>query len=198
MNFPMRSLFVVPALVGAMLPAPGASAVPEAGDAVIITMISVGGFIGGENVDFHQVPLHSAVADGRHFTRVVAPSISGDRPMLVPVRVETLAAADLKKLDRLARAAGLAHAKTDFGIPNTADVPDLLVLYRGQATKIRSYGIGEEVLPKAQRARRAKVEALLTFLTARPMKTMGTVFRSHGQRYRVIAKPWIPGDRTCT
>ncbi len=88
-------------------------------------------------------------------------------PALIPILQGQLTADEITQLDRMAVAAGLDKPKIDFGFPNTADVPELVVVYRGQTHVIVSSGVGEEGLTGEQQAHRADVRSIVSWLDAR-------------------------------
>ncbi len=91
-------------------------------------------------------------------------------PALTPLFQRSVTKDEIASLDRAARAAGLNAVRRDWGFPQTADVPELAITYRGVTNTIPSFGVGEESLPVAVRQRRKAVSELLLSLNrgARP------------------------------
>jgi hypothetical protein len=136
---------------------------------VVLDARLAGGFAPASS-SFGAVPLH-LVTDTQHFSTIGVASEFG-RSMLQPVTVSPIRATTLRRIDKLAKAAGLTGATIDWGIPPTADVPELQVQYRGRRHSIASWGVGEELLNPTQRAARRKVAELLAALP-----NDGTVFK---------------------
>jgi hypothetical protein len=126
--------------------------------------------------DFRAVPEHLVTTTMHYLPGPSSESFPG--PMLVPVLTSPVSASTVKKIDALAKTAGLTRTKNDWGQPPTADVPNLDVTYRGRQQSIASWGVGEEALTPAQRSARKKVAALLAALptkAATPFKPTSVV-----------------------
>ena len=151
------------AVAGAMVVAPPAlNAVASSPPTMVLEVRAAGGFA-PQFTDFRAVPTVLITSDRRSFTPAPVPAVFPG-PMLQPVNVTTLSRAAVSRIDRLARAANLDKRGVDWGVPPTADVPELVVSYRGRVTRIASFGVGEERLTTRQRAARKKVADLLASL----------------------------------
>jgi hypothetical protein len=151
--------------VGAALLGPlGVTVNPvQAGATVpILSATYQGGFV-PIGADFRAGPSYLLVPDRTLY--VPAPiTLQYPGPSLRTFSTRKLSQKELARVDKAATAAGLKQRGTDFGVPNTADVPELVIGYRGQTHRILSFGVGEESLSTAQRARRTAVAKLLASL----------------------------------
>jgi hypothetical protein len=136
----------------------------------ILTVGRFGGFV-PQGYDQRSNEEHIVRSDGQHYSPGPVPSIYPG-PALSPVLVDQLTKPQLAELDRRAKAAGLDRPSTDWGIPNTADVPNLVITYRGRVHSIPSFGVGEGSLSKQQRAARASVKTVLDLLVVSPKATL--------------------------
>ncbi len=168
---------------------PNATAATKKKPAVstVLTVGRFGGFV-PQGYDIRSLHEHVVRSDGQHFVPGPVPA-SYPGPALSPVLVDQFTKAQLTTLDRRAKAAGLDRKSPDWGMPNTADVPNLVINYRGRSHTIPSYGVGEESLTKQQRAARASVKALVD----------GLVVKGPGMQYKptavvLIAQGVQPGD----
>jgi hypothetical protein len=158
------------ATVATVVPLASPSADAVRATAVVLDVRLTGGFAPAYT-DFRAVPVH-VVTDRQHFTPM-ATTAEFPGPMLAPFEVSPVTRSTLRQIDKLAEAAGLRGKVVDWGLPPTADVPELRVTYRGRVQSIASWGVGEELLTPKQREARRKVAALLGSL---PTKA-GTTFK---------------------
>ncbi len=138
--------------------------------ATILSIGSSGGFV-PVGFDFRNSARNIVNYDGSHY-RPGPITMQYPGPALYPLLQNKFSKADLAKIDKLARAAGLHTKGFDWGVPNTADVPNLTVSYRGTKHSIASFGVGEESLTAKQRSARKAVSALLAFLASTPGKVV--------------------------
>ena len=134
-------------------------AVPEP----LLSIGSSGGFI-DPNFKFSRLPTVVVASTGELYAQ-------GPTTMIYPgavlpnVRVRTLSKAGIVRLRALVTRAGIDRV-VDYGRPPIADVPALVIRYQpANATFVTntlpSFGVREESLTSEQRARRAKVRALM-------------------------------------
>lgn len=156
----VATLVAVLAVVAPMTATVRALGAGPASATSILVVRSEGGFVPAY-FDVRQPPRASLMSDGRLY-RPGAMTMEYPGPALVPITVARLGRSERAAVDRLAHAAGLHRRDRDLGRPPTADVPDLVITYRGVTTRIASYGVGEELLPRAQRDARLAVARLLS------------------------------------
>lgn len=139
-------------------------AVPEP----LLSIGSSGGLI-DYRFKFSRLPTVVVASTGQLFTQGPTTMIYPG-PMLPNVRVRTLTKAGLVRLRTLVASARLDRV-VDYGRPPIADVPALVIRYQpANATFVTntlpSFGVREESLTSEQRARRAKVRALMVAFEA--------------------------------
>ncbi len=143
---------------------------PNPAKAAILTVGSSGGFV-PQGYDFRNSARNMVLGDGSHF-RPGAITMQYPGSALYPLQQGRFKRTELATIDRLAGAASLADRGFDWGIPNTADVPNLTVNYRGNKHSITSFGVGEESLTPRQRSARKAVASLLAYLDKQPGTTV--------------------------
>jgi hypothetical protein len=127
--------------------------------AVVYSATYRGGFtIPG--TDFRTVPAQ-LIDTNRNLYSPGAITMIYPGPALFPIIKTPVSKSRMQAFDRLAREAGLQRSRLDWGTPNTADVPDLVLTYRGKTHTIPSFGVGEESLTKAQQTNRQRVRKLM-------------------------------------
>jgi hypothetical protein len=132
----------------------------------VLLRVSYQGGFSRAGTDTRSIPTAVLTTDGRLFRPgVVAQQFPG--PALNPVTVTQLSTGDLARVIVLADAAKLTKL-LNLGHPPTADVPELVVSYRGFTNAVASAGVGESSLSAAQQAERKTIRALVEFLTSRP------------------------------
>ena len=145
-------------------------AVPEP----LLSIGSSGGLI-DPNFKFSRLPIVVVASTGELYAQ-------GPTTMIYPgavlpnVRVRTLSKAGIVRLRALVTRAGIDRV-VDYGRPPIADVPALVIRYLpANATFVTnalpSFGVGEKSLTSGQRARRAKIRALMVSLED-PRRTFG-------------------------
>jgi hypothetical protein len=172
------SLYLSTAILAALVVAgapPGSLATsakkqsPSVSSPTLIMTLESGGF-GSPGV--RRVPLLVATPDRQLYQSV--PSTSAyPRPSLESFTLLTLSKADFQTTIKLATTAGLGR-KSDYGMPATADVAALTVTFNGTVNTIKSFGVGDDVLPAKQLERRNKLKALIAFLQSRAGGTVST------------------------
>jgi hypothetical protein len=157
----LSSALVVPVVVP--LVATASTRARSSSPDVVLSMRSDGGFA-PMFTDFRTPPRHLITPSRVHYRP--ADMTTDSNSLVSKVVSDQMSKPDLAKVDALATAAGL-NQKVDWGLPNTADVPNLTITYRGRAQSIPSYGVGEESLTKKQQSARRRVASLLEFLDKR-------------------------------
>lgn len=152
---------------------PGAAGTPPAGEAPVLQIRSIGGFVpAATNVT--RLPLVSVYADGQVITE--GPQIEiYPAPALPNVQVSQISAAAVDTLVAQAVAAGVTSG-ADLGDPPVADIPTTrFTVVTGTGTHsvdVKALSVSAPDLPgltTAQRAGRAKLLALQRTLTQLPL-----------------------------